>query len=79
VSSAYDVRRPATSDVAALRALASDVLKGGGADGFAGRWWWRDDSPHCWVAEHRETGAIAAICGSRRVRFRVDASVFDAT
>jgi hypothetical protein len=36
---------------------------------FSTRWWWNDDEPHCWVAEHVPSGDIAAICAQRRSPF----------
>jgi len=69
--SPYALRRPTRQDVPALRVLAADVRDPKRRDVYTDRWWWRDDEPHCWVAEHRETGDLAAICGSRRVRYRV--------
>ena len=36
---------------------------------FSRRWWWNDDEPHCWIAEHVSTGKVAAVCAQRRTRF----------
>jgi len=67
VDLAYRIRRPMRSDESALATLSRDIWPGARSDKLAQRWWWNDPvAPQCWIAEHRDTGAIAAICGERR-------------
>ena len=77
--SEYLIRRPEPDDLAPFEDFALDVMSGSRRHVFAGRWWWRDTVPHCWIVEHQSTKAIAAICGSRRSRFRVHDRVYEAT
>ena len=65
------LRRPVPDDLTPLAALAAELWGAGQADRFAHRWWWRDEVPHCWVAEHVPTGALGAICAQRRTRVLV--------
>ncbi|MGH9079926.1 MAG: hypothetical protein ACRDYE_07625, partial [Acidimicrobiales bacterium] len=36
---------------------------------FSNRWWWNDDDPLCWIAEHLPSGHVAAICAQRTSPF----------
>ena len=65
----YLIRRPRSTDLPGLRALAAELWGSELAGTFDSRWWWNDDPPHCWVSEHVESGDIAAICGARRSQF----------
>lgn len=71
LASDYRLRRPCAEDRTPLEALARSIWPDRDPTALHERWWWRDDPPHAWVAEHVPSGAIAAICGARRVRFRL--------
>ena len=79
LDSEYRLRRPNFDDRAALRTLAIDIQGAVRADTFEDRWWWRDEVPHCWVAEHVPSGSLAAICGSRRGRFCIEGTNYTST
>ncbi len=49
--------------------LATALWGPNDSDRFADRWWWNDEVPHCWIAEHVPSKSVAAICAQRRVRF----------
>ncbi len=65
----YLLRRPRPADRTGLEALASSLWGTGQARLFSQRWWWNEDEPHCWIAEHVPSGEMAAICGQRRSHF----------
>lgn len=65
----YLIRRPVPADRPGLATLAAALWGPGESERFSARWWWNDDQAHCWIAEHVPSGAVAAICAQRRVRF----------
>jgi len=68
----YVIRRPAPADRPGLAKLAAGLWGIAESERFSRRWWWNDDEPHCWMAEHRPTGEVAAVCAQRRTRFLLD-------
>ena len=75
----YLIRYPRSTDLPGLRALAAELWGPNFAGQFDSRWWWNDGPPHCWVSEHVESGAIAAICGARRSRFSLGGKTVSTT
>ena len=65
----YLLRRPRPADRPALARLAAGLWGSDGSDLLSGRWWWNDDEPHCWIAEHLPSGDVAAVCAQRRLSF----------
>ena len=65
----YLLRRPVPEDRPGLASLATALWGAGESQLFSRRWWWNDDEPHCWIAQHRSSGAVAAICAQRRSHF----------
>ena len=62
---------PGPADRPALARLAAGLWGPDGSDLFSGRWWWNDDEPHCWIAEHLPSGDVAAVCAQRRPSFLI--------